>query len=83
MCRRKRPVLKLLQLFFQPFLDWRMHRREKGLPFIASLLFPPKASFAEKGLCRGIVLFQMGHGVPEKGRQPGTFLLRKIRTAVP
>jgi len=32
-----------------------MHRREKGLPFFACFLFPPKASFFEKGFCWDIV----------------------------
>jgi len=54
-----------------------MHRRKKESPFVACLLFPPKASFAEKGFCRDRVLFQMGHHVPTSEMELGQFFSGK------
>jgi hypothetical protein len=54
-----------------------IHGRGKELPFIASLLFPPKASFDEKGFCWDIVLLQMGHDVPTKAIGLGQFFSGK------
>ena len=54
-----------------------IHRREKELPFVACLLFPPKASFDEKGSCWDIVLLQMGHGVPTSEMRLGQFFSGK------
>jgi len=55
----------------------RIHGREKELPFVACFLFSPKASFAEKGFCWDIVLFQVGHDVPPSEIGLGQFFSGK------